>query len=185
MHLIQEAFYLKHKYCCVSLLSIHRFNISFPNGLIGPGYTLSVIRLDMEGDPSSIMFCPFCFVMLHILQIPSKEDGWFLSLSYYHKGLFILITLMSCGDWGRISLESGCYTTGTLQSITEGQHMHIIWFPNFSISFIPEKLQWWRKNYCSKLMAYEEAVCGIAVGQQMHVIWLLKVCVLCILSLLY
>jgi hypothetical protein len=93
----------------MALLSIYRFNISFPNRLIWLGYTLSVIHLDMEGGPYSIMFCPFCFVMLHILQIPSEEDGWFLSLSYYHKGLFVLITLMSCEDWGRISLESGCH----------------------------------------------------------------------------
>jgi hypothetical protein len=52
----------------------------------------------------------------------------------------MLITLMSCGDWGRISLESACHMTGTLESITEGQHMHITWFHNFSISFVPEKL---------------------------------------------
>jgi len=52
----------------------------------------------------------------------------------------MLITLMSCGDWRRISLESGYHTTGTLGSIAEGQCVHITWFPNFSILCIPEKL---------------------------------------------
>ena len=58
---------------CLSLFSINRFNVSFQNQLIWLGYTLSVVHLDMEGDPSSIIFCPFALLCCTYCKYPLRR----------------------------------------------------------------------------------------------------------------
>jgi hypothetical protein len=58
---------------CLSLFSINRFNVSFQNQLIWLGYTLSVVHLDMEGDPSSIIICPFALLCCTYCKYPLRR----------------------------------------------------------------------------------------------------------------